>query len=160
MFLQSFRLFSLSHLNTPRTSRPMQACTGHACGRESSGVPYALRYRPQTLLRTPPFPPFRRTHARTLARSLAHAHARTCTLKAHTHGTTTQQEATRTQRSGFTLLGEREPLRVKTEENYNIETENVRRHARAHPRTHTHTHTQSSLNTGYIRDEVGHWVCM
>lgn len=50
----------------------------------------------------------------------SHIHTQSTHSIFRTHGTSTQRETTWTKRSGFTLEEELEPLRVETEENYNI----------------------------------------
>lgn len=139
-FLWPFHLFSLPPLNTSTTSKPMQACRGHACLHAfTCGLKHRFLSFSSISADNPPTNASSPFPFNILL--LSHTH----TLKARTHSTTTQQEATRTQRSGFTLLGEVEPLRVKTEENHNIETENVRdRQTQTHTHMHIHTHRQGA----------------
>ncbi len=109
--IQKYRSFrcSLRYRSPPHTYiRQVVTETRHTC-KES-----LLRGFSQSLLTSTFFNLLTRTYI------CSHIHTQSTNSDSRTPSTSTQRETTWTKRSGFTLLEELEPLRVETEENYNI----------------------------------------
>lgn len=132
VFFLSFHLSYLSTLSAS-TSKPMQACTVQGT------CTFACIHLPATSARTEQrqrqsvhakeiFLPCISQSLLTLtffnlpthAYICSHIHTQSTHSISRTPSTSIQRKTTWTKRSGFTLLEELEPLRVETEENYNI----------------------------------------